>query len=240
LSDQKPIRAILFDLDGTLLYSRPNSSKTMLEYAVGLGAPDSPAARQKNLRWVHYYWAQSTELLADLEIYDSLSSEFWLYYTQRSLLAFDCSPQQALELAPEVHRKMNEEYKSEPWVPEDIPASLAKLRSAGFALAVVSNRSTPLSADLTQHQLEQYFDLNLCAGQVNSWKPDPQIFWHALEKLQVKPHEAVYVGDNFYADVIGARNAGLEPILIDPDHLFPDAHCSVIRQISDLPNLLCS
>ena len=212
----------------------------MLEYAVELGAPDSNAGRQQNLRWVHYYWAQSTELLADLEIYDSHSNDFWKYYTQRSLLAFGCSPQQALALAPEINRKMREEFKPAVWVPEDIPASLEKLSTAGFAMGVVSNRPNPFIDELAQHQLQSYFSLNICAGEVNSWKPDPQIFWHALEKLQVKPYEALYVGDNFYADVIGARNAGLTPILIDPDELFPDAHCSTIRKISDLPDLLCN
>jgi predicted HAD superfamily phosphohydrolase YqeG len=42
------------------------------------------------------------------------------------------------------------------------------------------------------------------------------------------------VGDNYFADVVGARNAGIQPILIDPVNLFPEADCVVIDTISDL------
>lgn len=236
--DSNTIRAILFDLDGTLRHSRPHSPTTMLDFAVQLGASDSLELRQQNLRWVHYYWAQSTELLADLEIYNSLSPEFWYYYTQRSLLAFGCTPDQAVTLAPEISRLMKEIHKPEDWIPEDIPPALKCLQEAGFKLAIVSNRTDPFLEEIVSFGLHQYFSVFIAAGEINSWKPDPQIFWHALEKLDVKPHEAVYVGDNYYADIIGAHNAGLTPVLIDPDGLFPEAQCAVIRQIGELPGLL--
>jgi putative hydrolase of the HAD superfamily len=44
----------------------------------------------------------------------------------------------------------------------------------------------------------------------------------------------VYVGDNYYADVEGARAAGMMPILIDPDGIFPDPGCPVIRSLGEL------
>ena len=71
-------------------------------------------------------------------------------------------------------------------------------------------------------------------GWVSAWKPDPGLFAHALERLEIAPEQAIYVGDNYYADVIGARRAGLGPVLYDPDQVFPDADCPVIRSIGEL------
>ena len=48
------------------------------------------------------------------------------------------------------------------------------------------------------------------------------------------PDCTVYVGDNYYIDIVGARNVGITPILIDPENIFPDAECKVIRTLSEL------
>jgi putative hydrolase of the HAD superfamily len=83
-----------------------------------------------------------------------------------------------------------------------------------------------------------YLEFALTSGEVNSWKPDTKIFEHALQHLDLQPEDALYVGDNFYADVIGARRAGIHPVLIDPDGIFPEADCPVIAAIGDLRGFL--
>ena len=47
-------------------------------------------------------------------------------------------------------------------------------------------------------------------------KPDPRIFAIALERLGLAPADGLYVGDIYEVDVIGARRAGLDVILLDP------------------------
>ena len=47
-------------------------------------------------------------------------------------------------------------------------------------------------------------------------KPDPRIFLPALDALQVAPAEALYVGDLYEVDVVGARRAGMAAVLLDP------------------------
>ena len=46
------------------------------------------------------------------------------------------------------------------------------------------------------------------------------------------------MGDDYYADILGARNAGLVPILIDRRDIFPDADCQVIKEIGELISFL--
>ena len=48
----------------------------------------------------------------------------------------------------------------------------------------------------------------------------------------------MYVGDNYFADVIGARRAGLRPVLYDPRGIYPDASCEVIASFDGLSKLL--
>jgi FMN phosphatase YigB (HAD superfamily) len=64
------------------------------------------------------------------------------------------------------------------------------------------------------------------------------IFNQALELLGSQPAQTLYVGDNYYADVIGARAAGLTPVLIDPNAIFPEADCAVIHIVSEVLPLL--
>jgi FMN phosphatase YigB (HAD superfamily) len=52
----------------------------------------------------------------------------------------------------------------------------------------------------------------------------------------VSPQEAVYVGDNYYTDIVGANGIGMRAILVDEHELFSDidADCLVLRQLAEL------
>jgi HAD superfamily hydrolase (TIGR01549 family) len=232
------IRAILFDLDGTLRYNCPPSIETFLDHAVRLGVEDDPERRQQAARWVHRYWSQSEAMLTDVETYRGQEEAFWINYARLHLIAFGCPDEQAAELAPQLHHYMRDEYQPEDRVPPDVPETLRALREAGFTLGVLSNREKPCTDYLCTLGLDGYFDLAVVAGELACWKPDPLVFRLALERLDLLPEQAVYVGDNYFADIVGARNAGLRPVLIDPEGLFPEPGCPVIHKIGDLPKAL--
>jgi HAD superfamily hydrolase (TIGR01509 family) len=243
LLSSRPVRAILFDLDGTLRHNIPSSNHTFFDYAVALGAADSPENRRRTIRWVHYYWAQSPELMGDLQVFGSLSPEFWAFYAERSLVVFGCPEAQAKQLAPQVARRMDDEYAPLDHVPPEVHQTMRALKAAGLRLAVVSNRGNAFDEQLTTLELSQYFEFAVAAGVLDLWKPEAAIFLHAVELLGVRPEETIYVGDNYFADVIGARNAGLQPVLIDPEGVFTDAldligDCPVIRDMCELLPLL--
>jgi HAD superfamily hydrolase (TIGR01509 family) len=231
-------RTVLFDLDGTLRFNHPSSTETFFDYAVSLGAPDSPERRRCAYRWTHYYWAQSDELLVDVQTYPGDDDAFWLNYAVRSLRAFDCPESCVQEIAPAAHTYMTHQHKPVSWVPLDVPETLRLLKAAGYRLGLVTNRSQPCQTELAQLGLLEFFEFALTAGEANAWKPDPAIFLLALQRLGVSADTALYVGDNYYADVIGARQAGLIPILLDPMGLFPEAECLVIQAIGELQPLV--
>jgi len=230
------INTILFDLDGTLRYSQPTFYQAFFNIAFRLGAPDSPEGRRRMMYWLHSYWAQSPELLADIRANPDHEG-FWTNHARLALLEMGCSRAKAKKMATEVYREMEAEYRPGDWVPPDVPETLAALKAAGYHLAVVSNRNKPYQEQLEALGLAGYFEFSLAAGEVDSWKPDPGIFLRAVERLGVEPCQAVYVGDNYFADVVGAQRAGLYAVLLDKDQLFPEADCKVIPDISALRRL---
>jgi FMN phosphatase YigB (HAD superfamily) len=78
----------------------------------------------------------------------------------------------------------------------------------------------------------------MAAGEVNVWKPEPGIFEHGLRRTNLSPQEVIYVGDNYYADVVGARAAGLQPVLYDPLGIFPEADCAIIKSFDELNSIV--
>lgn len=232
------IKNILFDLDGTLRHNRPSFNQAFFDFARELGVPDDPGTRQRAMRWFHYYWAQSPELLADLETFVERGDLFWTNHSRLHLLASGCLPEQAEALAPELYRCMEEQYTPEDWVPPEVTQTLQALKDSGFRLAVVSNRTHAYDEQLQALGLQDYFEFALAAGEINIWKPDPAIFQYALKQMQAKPNETLYVGDNYFADVVGARHAGLGAVLLDAEGTFPKADCPVIHTLEELGKYL--
>jgi len=234
------IKAIFFDLDGTLRHNLPSGGEFFAAYIVQLGLPLSNENRLLGQRWEHYYWANSIDLKTDKETFNAENGDFWRHYGKRQLVAFGFSTHQASELGPKISQYMEEYYRPQSIVPDDVKRLLPTLRERGYKLAVISNRDMPFQKEIEELGLATYFDLALAGGEVNAWKPEPDIFLHACQRLGVTPAQSVYVGDNYFADVVGSRNAGMQPVLYDPRGIFPDAGCPTFKSFDELPDLLYS
>ena len=123
---------------------------------------------------------------------------------------------------------------------DDAIPTLEHLRDAGFKLAIVSNWDTPLDPLTERLGIAHYFDAITAShdARVKSAKPDPHIFNYTLAKVGVSAAEVVHVGDTYEADIVGARNAGIRPILIDRDGSQVGKWGETIRSLSELPGLL--
>ncbi|MCE2414674.1 HAD family hydrolase [Candidatus Poribacteria bacterium] len=123
---------------------------------------------------------------------------------------------------------------------DDTVPTLRHLRDAGFKLAIVSNWDTPLDPLTERLGIAHYFDIIVAShdARVLSAKPDPHIFNYTLTAVGVSAAEAVHVGDTYEADIVGAKNAGIRPILIDRDGTQTGRWRETIRNLSELPELL--
>ena len=119
-------------------------------------------------------------------------------------------------------------------VAEGVRPSLELFRAKGLRLAVVSNSNGTLHHLFDRLGLLASFDVVLDSAVEGVEKPDPRLFWRALDRIGADAETALHVGDIYNVDVVGARSARIRPVLVDEAGLYPDADCPRVRSLADL------
>jgi len=231
-----PIKAVFFDLDGTIRIPKPGPTAAFIHYARSLNIDIPPAAEHRVKVWAHQYWGHETLVKQDMEQFDL--DGFWVNYS-RQLLEKVNATQDLMQRALMVRQWFDTEYKPEVEVAAGSAKLLQTLKERGYIVGLITNRPILSPAEMASLGLEGVFDLALAAGQVGYWKPDPQIFWHALSYFgHLRAEECMYVGDNYFADGCGAEAAGWVPVLFDPEDLYEQSPYRRIRQMPELLTIL--
>jgi putative hydrolase of the HAD superfamily len=97
----------------------------------------------------------------------------------------------------------------------DVLPTMVALKERGLIVGAVSNWVWNLPELLHSLDLVGQFDFITASARVGFEKPHPRIFEEALAKAQVRPWEAIHVGDHLDADVHGAERLGIGAILMD-------------------------
>ncbi|HLA44796.1 MAG TPA: HAD family hydrolase [Aggregatilineales bacterium] len=129
----------------------------------------------------------------------------------------------------------------------DILAELDNLRRYGLRFGLATNASQPMSmrdSELKTVGLLDYFDdgCRLSAADAGYLKPHPQIFSAVMNNLGVAAEEAIFIGDNLEADIRGAQRVGMKAVLreynepFDPGvysgaEIIPDAKIKTLRDL---------
>jgi len=98
---------------------------------------------------------------------------------------------------------------------DDVIPTLKTLKEQNYTLGLLTNLNKDMNPLCQRLGLEPYLNFVVTSREVGADKPSPRFFLTALEKAKVKPQETVHVGDQYKVDVMGARGAGINPILID-------------------------
>ncbi len=226
----KNYSAILFDLDGTLRFHCPSGFEAFILFLAEQDVRITPEQAHAGERWAHAYWADRARVRNHMARYDQA---FWLHYTREQIQALGVDDPDG-RLAHHVHTAFESRYQPETCLEPAAHHVLSTLRARGYTLGLVSNRLDPLPPLMAELGLDGYFSFALASGEIDCWKPDPGIFLQACQQGQCEPHASVYVGDNYYADVIGAQAAGLTAVLYDPRDLFPQVACPRIKGLNEL------
>ncbi|MBU4301657.1 MAG: HAD-IA family hydrolase, partial [Actinobacteria bacterium] len=122
------------------------------------------------------------------------------------------------------------------WRPfPDVEPVFERLKEKGYRLALISNWDSRLAKLCFDMGLDRYLDSVVSSATIGLIKPDPHIFDVALRRMGVDPRRAIHVGDHYYADILGARSAGISPVMIDR---FGGGHAVDVPVIEDLYGLL--
>ncbi len=116
--------------------------------------------------------------------------------------------------------------------------ALDRVRRAGLVAGVISNSNGSARAILESIGLADRLDFVVDSSVVGVEKPDRRIFELGLREAGVDAAEAVYVGDLYSVDVVGARGAGLDAILLDPRGFWGARDCHLARGLDEAVTLL--
>ncbi len=127
----------------------------------------------------------------------------------------------------------------------DTAGVLSGLTDQGRVLGVVSNTlwaPEVHDADLERFGLIQYLPVRVYSSRAGYVKPDERVFRQALDRFDVAPAEAVFVGDKLDVDIAGPQKIGMRAVLVaspyrneTSDEIIPDAR---IASLEDLPAVL--
>jgi HAD superfamily hydrolase (TIGR01509 family) len=142
---------------------------------------------------------------------------------------------------PEAERRVMEALQAGRRLMEGATETVAALQARGFRLAAISNaawRGKFIRDDLIRLGLIDAFEFVLVSCDEGLWKPGPAIFQRALDRMGLRPEQAIYVGDYVRYDVVGAHAAGMRGVWLNVWNREPDADEPPDAEIHDLRELI--
>ena len=98
----------------------------------------------------------------------------------------------------------------------DTIRTLQELKRMGIGVGLISNWNDTARQVLQENNIFPLLDHVVISSELQIEKPDRRIFEHAIELAGISPERSLYIGDNYYDDVVGSRKVGMDSILINP------------------------
>ena len=241
------IRAVLFDLGHTLwdIQSHTDAlnqayidAHAMLSSRLGREDLPPPEVIQRAVRDVLVEASQT--YFSDGPNLDQPPSHVWIERGFRAL-KLELDDLVVREITPGLFATEREGLV----VQEGTLEAVQAIADAGYRLGCITNTladTATIRSFLRRHGFEPLMQTVIVSADEGWRKPHPRLFERALEELDVRPDETVYVGDSPLHDIGGAKNAGLHAVLTrqyatrPPVHGVPDADGEVshLRELFDV------
>ncbi len=219
------LRAIVFDVDFTLARPGPDlGAAGYRELGLRYGLSLDPAR----------YDAARAAAVAEVKRHPELDhdDEIWVLFTERIIQGMG-GVGDTYAAAVEMERRWVESSHFELY--DDALPVLAVLAARGIKIGLLSNSARDLGEFVAHHRLAA--DALLTSASHGKTKPHRTIFRAMLGLLEVRPGQALMVGDTFDEDVEGARAVGMRAVLLDREGHYPWVSRPA-RDLRGLPALL--
>jgi 2-haloalkanoic acid dehalogenase type II len=197
------VKAVLFDLGGTLVYQQPYEPFQRILQTNGVF---------KSIEEIRRAFEKGSKEF-DVEKHKALGAhEFYTQWNMAVLKHLGIT-HSIRRLAEEIHPQWFN--FSNVYVYPEVKDSLQRLKQMGLKLGLVT-RGYELDIEqiLPRACLEEFFDVCVGSDTTGRKKSKPEGFKYALKQLGVKPEEAIFVGDNLELDYFGAQKVGMKAVLI--------------------------
>jgi putative hydrolase of the HAD superfamily len=236
------IRAILFDVNGTLIDIETDEGLEEIYRAIGhFLLFQGISLHRWEVRDLYFQIMQRQRADSSEKFPEWDAVKLWreLLHSKASdyTRALSSEKQEQLPLfLAELHRGIaRKRLRPYPQAQE----TLTQLQ-AHYRMAIVSDAQSAYAVpELRAVGLLNYFNPIIVSGDYGYRKPDPRLFQKALDALQVRPEQALFVGNDLYHDIFGAQQVGMKALLASFDQsptsnqsITPDY---VITSFADLP-----
>jgi len=230
------IRAVFFDLYYTLVRYEPPQEELEAKALKDFGIDVSPEVFCRPLVTANEFIYQE---IAHRPLSQRSQEEKMALYAQYQRILLEEAGIEADEKLVLAMLGRMQQFKMKLALFDDVAPALDKLKGQGLILGLISNVEQDMTATLNDLGLPSWLEIVVTSLESGFNKPQPEIFQEALRRAGSQPSEAVYVGDQYQVDVIGANQAGMKGILLDRGGYFEEIKdCPRLRSLTELAGFL--
>jgi len=205
------IRGILFDINGTLIDIHTDEGMEEIYRAISHFLTYQGIYLHRGEVRDQYYRIMDEQVEASREPYPEFDAiALWRAFLTRNLNPDRPNPLEHLpEFLAQIYRGISR-LRLELY--SDVKSVLDELKPR-FPMAVVSDgQSAWAMPEMRATGIDGYFDPIVISGDHGYRKPDPRLFQAALDGIHARPEEVLFVGNDMYRDVFGAREMGMKTV----------------------------
>ena len=209
MENKKRIKAILFDLDDTLINSKKAQFNAICKFK-----KQYKEFEQTEKNEFAKLWKKITS-----EKYEKYLNNEISFEQQRIERVKDLFKHYSVNITDEEAKQRFKDYLKtyeKNWMAFDDTKEVLEYLHNKYKLAIISNGDGEQQRRKIQKTgLNKYFSEIVISSEVGVSKPDRKIFELTCERMKVKPEECIMIGDKFSVDVEGGTNAGITSIWVD-------------------------
>lgn len=205
--------AVFFDVGNTLVYAYPSVGRVCEEILRASGRIHALDEIEDVLPLVDAYYEDRYRTDDTFWTSDERAADVWTGMYSLLCRRLGIPDDEGSAIARAVYDSFGEPERWRAY--DDVVPAFTRLRARGVKVGIISNWDTRLERVLAGIGLGNLVDCVVSSAVVGFHKPDPRIFELACDRLGVRASACAHVGDHFYSDVVGARAAGMRPVLID-------------------------
>ena len=223
-----PVRAVFLDFGGTLADRQPSEWSILVRTCAEHG-------RRLTRREIDHGRMLADRSHRSIQFLTAEGMDFFWPEWFRLILA-NLGVDDSRAIAEETYARMGKETSVVLY--DDVMDALRALEERDLCLGVVSNFNCILEARCRRLGIADYFDFILASDLIGSGKPKPLIFNLAVAEAGFQAGECIHVGDSYGADYMGARDAGLQALLLNRSGQEVGQDCPTISDLGGIVEYL--